>query len=387
MTTNESFRAIEEHREQFEKIWWQNPERQNSTSTSWWFVILFPEGEEGYGPRQLMFSIASAAGDEFHVNDTWAPGLDLDRPVGDETDEFNAITVGWSGDEQQVYDRLVAQPATAQLSRDGVIDAWAHQPDGSKRGGKIAASTDRELGLDAHFAGEDGEVQFEAWGDLDSKVSSPIEAMDVDTAVGGTNLVAWRRMQFEGEFDLPDTDGTESLDGLCYFQRVCMDVPLFPWKWVWAFFPDGTAFSVLVPYVGPQLFRSGYRFFSSNTLERATIPVRQTGLWDWGDRERLVEFDSVSVVPILDGGDHPDFTVRAENGRGEYVEFLASSYGHARSYIERPLLNDLTRTHWTYNEYMIRTDNLRGRIDGDVVDSSSMGQGFGTLEYSWGLGI
>jgi hypothetical protein len=143
----------------------------------------------------------------------------------------------------------------------------------------------------------------------------------------------------------------------------------------------------VIPYVGPQLFRKGYKFFSSNTLERATLPVRQSGVWHWGDSGESVEFDSVTVTPILDAGDHPDFRVRASNGTGDQVEFLASSYGHARNYIERPILGDLTRTHWTYNEYLIRMNQLQGRVDGRPINKGTMGQGFGTLEYSWGMGL
>jgi hypothetical protein len=385
MTTDPADRTIAEHQEVLDRVWWQDPERQNSSSTSWWFFILFPEGEDGFGPRQLMFSVASSAGDRFYVNERWAPGLDLDRPVEEDEDEFNVISVGWSGDEEHVFDRIISQPARAKLSRDGKLEAWADEEGEPKRGSEIRASADRPLGLEAHFVGENGEAEFEAWGDLDTEMSSPVESMDIQTPLGGTNLVTWRQMNFEGEFETPD--GRETLEGQCYFQRVCLNVPLFPWKWVWALFPDGSAFSVLVPYVGPQLFRKGYKFFSSNTLERATLPVRQSGLWHWGESGKSVEFDSVTVTPILDAGDHPDFQVRASNGTGDQVEFLASSYGHARNYIERPILGDLTRTHWTYNEYLIRMNELQGRVDGRPINKETMGHGFGTLEYSWGMGL
>jgi hypothetical protein len=385
MTTDPGDRTLAQHQSVLDNVWWQDPDRQNSSSSSWWFFILFPEGEEGYGPRQLMFSVASRAGDRFHVNETWAPGMDLDRPLDDGEDQFNAISVGWSGDDQQVYDRIVAQPATATLSPDGSLDAWADREDGLERGGEIRESADRPLGLDAHFVGENGEAQFEAWGDLETEMSSPVESMDVDTPVGGTNLITWRQMEFEGEFETPD--GRETLEGQCYFQRVCLNVPLFPWKWVWALFPDGTVFSVLVPYVGPQLFRKGYKFFSSNVLERATLPVRQSGLWHWGGSNQSVEFDSIRVSPVLGSGEHPDFEVRARNQAGDHVEFVASSYGHARNYIERPILGGRTRTHWTYNEYLIRMNELQGRVDGRPVNATTMGQGFGTLEYTWGMGL
>lgn len=373
------------HRRAFDQIWWQRPEQQNRTSSSWWFVILFPEGEAGYGPEQLMFAVATRVGDRVRLNGVPRTGMDLDRPVGDGVDRFDAATVGWYGDDERVHEGIVEEPATAELSRDGSITAWADRDDGTRRGGEFRASADRPLGLDARFVGEDCDVRFEAWGDLDSRITAPEVSIDYDTPLGGANLVTWRRMQFEGEFDLPD--GRRTMSGLCYFQRVLLDVPLFPWKWIWALFPDGTAFSAFVPYVGPQLLRSGYTFFGSERLERATVPVRQSGLWNPGGTDRVVDFDAASVTPILNSGPHPDFAVRVHNDAGDHVEFLARPYGHARNYIDRPVLGGLAETHWSYNEYLFRMEDLEGRVDGEPVDAGTMGQGFGTLEYAWGLGL
>lgn len=384
MSEGVSERSLVDHQRVFDRIWRQYPDRQNRTSSSWWWFILFPEGEDGYGPEQLMFSIASRAGTSIRVNDIPMAGLDLDRPIKDGVDEFSAISVGWYGDDKAVHEGLVNQPATARLSRDGSISAWA-DGDKGKRGGEIMASTDRLLGLKAHFAGQKGEAEFEAWGDLENRVDSPVQAMDTHTAVGGMDLVAWRRMQFEGEFDLPD--GPERLEGICYFQRVCLNLPLFPWKWIWAFFPDGTAFSAFVPFVGPQLLRRGYRFFDSKRLERSTVPIQQSGLWDSATNDQLVEFDTASMRPVFDDGPHPHFEVEARDGEGNFVEFTATSYGHARNYIDRSILGGLTESHWSYNEYLFRMEDLRGEIEGQSVDSETMGQGFGTLEYACGLGL
>jgi len=378
--------ADTDHHRVFDRIWWQNPERQNATSSSWWFFLLFPEGEEGYGPRQLMFSLAACVGDRCRVNDRPAPGMDLDRPISDGVDRFNAATVGWAGDGDQVHDHVVNQPAEAVLSReDRRIEAWADREDGPRRGSEIAALSDRELGLEAHIVGDEAEAQFEAWGDLDSKMTAPHRGLDIDTPLGGVEVIAWRRMNFEGEFDLPD--GPETLSGSCYFQRVCFDMPLFPWKWIWAIFPDGTSFSAMIPFVGPQLFRRGYKFFSSTSRERLTIPLRQTGFWHWGSGEGHVEFDRVTIEPILDSGEHPDFEVRVETDDGDYVRFVARTYGHARNWLERTRLGGLVDSHWSYNEYMFRMAGLAGRVDGKRIDEGSMGAGFGTLEYSTGLGL
>jgi hypothetical protein len=378
-------RSLAEHRRVFEKIWWQNPERQNGTSSSWWFFLLFPNGEEGYGPRQLMFSIAACVGDRCRVNDLPPQSMAADRPVADGVDRFNATTVGWAGDADVVHDHVVRQPAQAVLSReDQRIEAWADREDGARRGSEITALADRPLGLRAHVVGDDAEAEFEAWGALDSKMTAPHHSLDIDTPLGGAEVVAWRQMEFEGEFDLPD--GPETLSGACYFQRVCFDMPLVPWKWIWAIFPDGTTFSVLIPFLGPQLFRRGYKFFASNSAERLTIPLKQSGFWHWGSGEGEIDFDRIRVEPLLDTGDHPDFDVRVENDDGDYVRFVARTYGHARNWLDRERLGGRVASHWSYNEFMFRMAGLAGRIDGRRIDEASMGTGFGTLEYSTGLG-
>jgi hypothetical protein len=386
MTDGFTDRTLAEHRRVFEKIWWQNPERQNWSSSSWWFFLLFPEGEDGFGPRQLMFSVAAAAGEQCRVNDIPTEGMDADRPVPDGVDRFNATTVGWAGDDETVHEHVVNQPAEAVLSREGQrLEAWAHDENGEKRGSEIAALSDRDLGLQAHVIGDDAEAEFEAWGALDSRMTAPNHGLDIDTPLGGVQVVAWRQMDFEGTFDLPD--GPEELSGSCYFQRVCFDMPLFPWKWIWAIFPDGTAFSAMIPFVGPQLFRRGYKFFDSNRLERLTIPLRQTAFWHPGSGGDHVEFDRVTIEPLLGAGEHPDFDVRVENDAGDYVSFVARTYGHARNWLERERLGGRFDSHWSYNEYMFRLAGLAGQVGGESIDAGSLGAGFGTLEYSTGLGL
>ena len=375
-----SDRTLADHRRVFDRIWRQYPDRQNRSSSSWWWFILFPEGDEGYGPQQLMFSIAARAGDRIRVNGIPMAGFDPDRDTEAGTDSFEAISVGWYGDDKGVHEGLVNQPATATLSSDGSITAWTATDD-DRRGSEIQASTDRPLGLDATFVGDKGSADFEAWGDLETRVDSPVQAVDDRS----TDLVAWRRMGFEGEFDLPG--GTTRLAGLCYFQRVCLNVPLFPWKWIWAVFPDGTAFSAFVPFVGPQLLRRGYRFFDSTRLERSTVPLRQSGMWDSATGDQLVEFDSATIEPVFTGDDHPEFEVSVSDGAGNRVAFRAASYGHARNYIDRPLFGGLLDSHWSYNEYLFRTTHLRGQLDGDPITDETAGQGFGTLEYACGLGL
>jgi hypothetical protein len=110
------------------------------------------------------------------------------------------------------------------------------------------------------------------------------------------------------------------------FHRACLNISLFPWKCIRVLFPDGTAFSAFVSYLRPQLVRTGEGFFASNALEQATIPIQQSGLWDWGTSDQLVRFDTARVTPLGDAGPQPDFAVYARNRQGDIVRFVASSY-------------------------------------------------------------
>jgi hypothetical protein len=381
------YKTTAEHQHVFDLIWSQMPHMQKRTSSTWWFFILFPKGEEGYGPRQMMFSIATRAGEQIEIAGRQLPGLNLRRPVVDGEDYFPAISVGWYCDGQQVYEDVVKQTAVAYLShRQRTIQCWSPQPNGRAQGYEINAVPNKPLTLEAHIHGEKGEAHFEAWGDLDCLDSAPHESININTPLGGTHFIAWRRMNFQGEFNLPGT-GRETLSGITYFQRVCLNVPVFPWKWIWSLFPDGSMFSAYVPYVGRNLRRRGYHFFPTNRQEQAALSLAPAAFWDWAGPSERIWLKQARVTPVLGRGAHPQFDVQARNKQGDYVNFTAAPYGHTRFYIDRPLLGGRTTSHWDYNEYMFRMENLNGRIQNRPIHKESMGQAFGSLEYTWGLGL
>lgn len=373
-----------EHRRVYDLIWSQMPHMQNRMSSSWWFFLLFPRDERGYGRRQLMFSIATRVGEEIRINGVTMPGLDLRRRIVDGEDRFPAMAVGWYCDGRRVHEDIVKQTAEAELSANGgFIRCVAPQGDGDK--GVIMCAGKEPLSLHADIRGQKGAAQFDAWGDLDSLHSSPHESLNIHTPAGGVHFIAWRHMHFRGEFDLPT--GRETLEGLCYFQRVCLNVPTFPWKWIWALFPDGSMFSAYVPYVGLNLLRRGYRFFNSNGLEQPTLSIMPAGFWQWSGAKEQIVFDKAAVTPVLGRGIHPQFKVAVANKQGDQLSFLAAPYGHTRFWIDRPVLGGRAEAHWSYNEYMFRMEDVAGQVDGRPIKEVNMGSAYGSLEYAWGLGL
>ncbi len=385
METKTTYRTGLENQRVYNLIWSQMPEMQNRNSSSWWFYLLLPKTEEGYGPRQLMYAIATRVGDRIRVNDIWLPGIDLKRPIVDGVDKFHAMNVGWYGDEQGVHDYIIKEAAPVVLSeQDRVIRSWSDSG-GNGHGIEIRSSSNRPLALEAIVRGPNGSAHFEAWGDLDSKNSSPHESINIDTPAGGTHFIAWRRMNFEGKFELPG--GKEHLSGICYFQRPCVNVPLFPWKWIWSLFPDGSMFSAYIPYVGFNLLRKGYKLFKSERLEQMTLPISANAFWDWPGPSEEVRFNKASITPLFDLGPYPQFEVKVSNRQGDQLSFRAETYGHTSNYIDRPILKNRAEIHWNYNEFMFRMAELNGRVSGKVINYETMGQNYSNLEYAWGLGL
>jgi hypothetical protein len=388
MTETPRYKTRAEHQRIFDLIWTQMPDMQHRTSTSWWFFILFPKEEQGYGPRQLMYSIATGVGKQIRINGSWFPGLDLNRPIENGVDRFWAMINSWYCDGEQVHHDLVKETAVTTLSQpDAAIKCWADQPDGSRHGFQINQSSRDSLTLEAHANGPKGSAHFEAWGDLDCVHSSPHESIDIDTPLGGTHFIAWRRINFKGDFDLPT--GRETLEGVGYFQRVCLNVPTFPWKWIWSVFPDGTLFSAYVPYVGLNLFRRGYRFFNDQQKEQAALPIAGAAFWDWHGPSEQILFDQARITPIVSNGNgsHPKFDVSVSNKQGDHLSFFINTYGHTNLYLDRSILGNFVRTHWNYNEFMFKMEQLQGSVQGKPISLETMGQGFGNIEYTWGLGL
>jgi hypothetical protein len=385
MASNTTYRANIENQRVYNLIWSQMPEMQNRNSSSWWFFLMFPKTEEGYGPRQIMYAIATRVGDHIRVNDIWLPGIDLNRTIVDGVDRFNAINVGWYADDK-MHEYIINEGAAVTLSEhEQFIRSWSEKGNIDSHGIEIRSSNSRPLALETIVKAPNGSAHFEAWGDLDSLHSSPHESMNIDTPLGGTHFIAWRRMNFEGEFELPT--GTEHLSGICYFQRPCVNVPLFPWKWIWSLFPDGSMFSAYIPYVGLNLLRKGYKLFQSERLEQMTIPISDAAFWDWPGPSDEIRFNKASITPLLDLGPYPQFDVRVSNKQGDHLSFRAETYGHSGFYIDRPILNNRAEIQWNYNEFMFRMVNLNGRVSGKEISYETMGQGYGNLEYAWGLGL
>lgn len=367
----------------YDLIWQRFPERQIRSSSVWWFFLLLPKQAQGFGPKQAMFSLLSIVGDTVKINHKEQPGLNRYLTINGDEERLNTTAVGWFFDGQQMHENIVHQSSQAVLSQDGSISAWHKLDNGDQFGGELRACATKPFGIEAAFSGSRGYAHFQAWGDPQSEITSPVAPYDVNTVFGGYHVVTWRHLRFAGEFSYPH--GTKQLEGIGYFQRVCLNVPPFPWKWIWAAFEDETVFSCFIPYIGPHLFRGRDRFFSER-LERATIPLGKGGFFSRGDTREPAMFDKVDVVPIL-GGKYPQFMVSCRAANGDFMRYRAVPNGHAQLLLDRPFLGDFWHSRFNYNEYPFKIDQLEGRVGGKVLNRKTLGNGFGNCEYTWGLGL
>jgi len=118
-----------------------------------------------------------------------------------------------------------------------------------------------------------------------------------------------------------------------------------------------------------------------------TLPSAANAFWDWPGPSEEVVLNKASITPLYNLGPFPQFDVQVSNDQGDHLSFLAQTYGHACNFIDRPILRNRAEIHWNYNEFMFRMTNLNGRISGKEITYETMGQGFGNLEYAWGLGL
>jgi len=362
----------------FSKIWQWYPEDLTHFSSIWWFFLLFPRQKDGYGPKQMMYSHVSRVGNHVRINKVPHRGVARSRKAETLADPFPGIVLGWQYDGQEMHEGLVRNPAMIQVDPGKAITAW----DDSGYGGEIVASEGRPFSTTAHFRGERGEANFEVWGDPVSEMTSP-EIFERKSAFGGANVLAWRHLSFEGEFSCPT--GTEHMEGVGYFQRICLHIMPFPWKWIIARFADDSIFSCFVPFVGPHLLRRGDWFFPA-WIENLTFQLQESAYFCRGGSWRQTAFSKVSVDPILSNGSHPKFIVSAKAENGDFIRFLAGTYTHAQVLLERRMLGPLS-SMYNYNEYLFRIEQLEGSIGGKPISSSQVGPGFGNCEYSWGLGL
>lgn len=374
-----------ERQHNFDIIWDRFPQYQNSHSSAWWYFLLLPKQAQGFGPKQMMFTFLTKVGKSLAINKVRHPGLPANSHPQNGAEKLPGMTVGWIYDGQTMHDELVHQPCTADLRQDGSLTAWEDVGNGRSYGCEMRSTPNNPFGVHVHVEGPKGCADFEVWGDPNDPITSPDDVMDYKTPFGGAHVIAWKHLRFQGEFVSPA--GREQLEGIGYFQRVCLNINPFPWKWIWAAFEDETVFSAFIPYFGLNLFRRGTWFFPQ-LLEQATIPVKGGSYISvpMGNGRFSPEFDKTTITPIV-GGKYPDFQVECRSRNGDFLSYRAVSHAHTQFLLDEPILGShALHSRFNYNEYLFKIVDINGRIGDRLLNYKTLGQGWGNLEYTWCLG-
>ncbi len=335
----------------------------------------------------MMFTFASRVGRSIRVSshpskakNNWQPGVQLPRKVVNGIDKFWTTVVGWINDGKEVHEEIVHQPALATLDAKGSLEAWSKEGFGAR----IEAHPNLPDGIKGHFKGKRGSAEFVVWSE---KQHDPVHAprvADIRTKFGGTHLVAWPKFNFKGEFSSPS--GKEVLEGVGYFQRVCMNIPMFPWKWIYTVFEDGSIFSSFGPYVGLQILRRNNWWFPKS-LESATKNIFNTGYFYDNQTGEMTSFQKISVRAFVGEKPFPKFTVQAKNKAGDHINFVANAHGRAQFLLDKSILGGIWHSRHNYNEFMFKVTHLKGKVGNKIISRGTVGQGWGNHEYTWNFSL
>jgi hypothetical protein len=129
-----------------------------------------------------------------------------------------------------------------------------------------------------------------------------------------------------------------------------------------------------------------YSFYAPR-LEQIALPINSGAFLDIPGASEVKQFDKCRVTPLPNGGPHPTFMVKAKAKDGDHLNFLIEPYGHTRIPMKRKLLRRAIDTHYDYNEYIVHMSQLDGRVGSRTINRHTAGTGYGSLEYTWGLGL
>ena len=362
-------------------MWQRYPQRQKRSSSVWWFYLLFPQDENGFSRKQAMFTLVSRVGKQVSINDTWHTGLrHPHQPNGHKAETLNLMSLGWIHDGQQLHDKIVCDPVVGTL-QEGCVGG--RQAD-TGYGGEILAMNDKPYQVHNQFTGPRGQAIFDFWGNPAAVTLRP-ESLDIDTGFGDANVLYWGHGRFDGNFTTPD-GRLHNWQGVGYFQRICLNILPFPWKWIYAIFDDESIFSCFIPYLGPHLLRRGHWFFP-NWLEQATFPMHTSGYFSRSPEHEQIPFDNIQVTPVLKRSGNPDFAISCANQQGDTLQFRANSHCHKEIIMKRPIFTRRLTTHYHYNEYLFEISDFQATLNGETLDTQTLGKGVGNCEYTWGLGL
>jgi hypothetical protein len=369
----------------YDYLWKPLTKLMNKYTSNWWFFLLLPKQRKGYGPKQLMYTFATQKGKILRLNGRWCKGMKNinDQPIN----KMNGIATGWYFDGHKMHEELSFLPGELILdtpSRSLQIQAPhidKKQIIHSKEDYYAKMYQDDNKILHLEFSGLNGKGKFQFWMDHVSTMTRPF-VLHRQIKLGGVHMAALKYLHFKGTIETHS--GKESLEGVGYFQKVMMNMPMFPWLWHWSVTENGSVLSYFSAYIGFQALRRNLSIWP-HSLESHTRNIQSSAYFYDNKTHQEYNFKKVKIKPETRKGKLPYFKCEGTNPQtNDLLSFRCYPYQHTNFITERPLVNGITNK-FTYNEYPVRVKDLELKIDNNQHDYEFHEPIFGNCEYTWGL--
>jgi len=376
-----------------ERVWNLNlSERLKGLTWWWWWWIFFMDNpEDPEHPRQLMILWSTKNCKRIKVMDfLWDKRKEIVRdkdPVtGESRMTFNGMTAVWYYDGKKMYDPFLLNESDFRVN-------W-------KNSGELHPETNEDLRFWGGPRDYTVKIQnLEKGMDFTFKLSPWTEFMSTPRYASrhyigryGYNILRFYGMKLDGTLNTPD--GTETLSGTAYFQKVMVNAPSVPWYWVVLQSEKGHYIDYFRPHIGSQILR---RTVAPHSIwDRNGIPLSKGIQFYNPDTDTLHRFKKMTVnktfIPGPNEGKEdgkeseelPVFHVEGSNSDGETIQLQLESYSRAYWRFEQKFWG-IFKSILYYNEYPVTLKEFTYEgVDGKI-ERKDLGKVVGNAEHAWGF--
>ncbi|MFQ5891218.1 MAG: hypothetical protein ACE5HW_00300, partial [Candidatus Methanofastidiosia archaeon] len=304
-------------KEIFREIW-KIPriERISNYRWWWWFWVVFIENQnKAEKPKQLTVIWSTRDSKITRVGELEFMKEDEIKRTK-RRDEFGGLVAAWYFDGERMHQDFVKRYSKIVIERNS-------------RGGKLSVPYSLH-----EFSGENGCYTLRLKRkDLDFKLnfSKPKNRISTPVLKDHTffrnlkyNILKLNRMNMKGEMKYGNS--REEIRGTAYFQRVCINTPIFPWFWNVLHFKDGSILKYFFPVLSTSIFRKNMRD-SLKWHERFFYPLKREMEFHSALDDVIYLFKRGKIKKEISDG-YPVFKVFFENER-ESLEAEIFCYSRA----------------------------------------------------------
>jgi len=356
-------------------MWDLNTEERirNFTWWWWWWLLFIKDPKEPRRSRQLMILWSTKDCQRIKVNDHWwERRFDISK-TDDET-RFHGMTAAWYYDGRKMHEPFALEDSSFTVRRSSV-DEGELLPESENR--YVFSGKPGDYRLDIKRPGFDMKFRMGPWNAFMDRQRYKKARYIGKYGYNGLRIYGQKLSGTIGT-----ADGTETVTGTAYFQKIMVNAPAFPWYWGVFHIEDGSFIDYMLPHVGlatgrkteaPRSWRDGNGLRLSNRMQFYVAPEDKTYHF------RVKRFNKTWTPEGL-----PVFQVlgRSKDGKAE-LELTLESYSRAFWRFEQRYLRWFNSTLY-YNEYPVEVRKLEFREGGRRISLGDLGYVTGNCEHTWG---